>query len=69
MRGGSSWSVHSFGAAIDFLPDENQLKWGKDKASLARPEYEAFWEIWENEGWMSLGRRKNYDWMHVQATK
>jgi hypothetical protein len=67
MRGGSSWSIHSWGAAIDLDPDRNQLKWNKDKAYFAKPEYEPFWKIVEAEGWTSLGREKNYDWMHFQA--
>lgn len=67
MRGGSSWSIHSWGAAIDLDPDYNQLKWGRDRAEFARTEYEEFWNIVENEGWTSLGRKKNYDWMHFQA--
>ncbi len=66
MRGGSSWSIHSWGAAIDIDPDRNQLKWGKDKAFLARPEYEPFWKIIEGEGGISLGRLRNYDYMHYQ---
>ena len=67
MRGGSSWSIHSWGAAVDIDPDRNLLKWSSNKASLAKQEYESFWAIVENEGWVSLGREKNYDWMHFQA--
>jgi hypothetical protein len=67
MRGGSRWSMHSWGIAIDYDPDRNQLKWGRDKAAFAQPEYGAWWRFWEEEGWVSLGRSKNYDWMHVQA--
>lgn len=67
MRGGSSWSIHSWGCAVDLDPDRNQLKWGRDKAYFARPEYEPFWKIVEAEGWTSLGRAKNFDWMHAQA--
>jgi len=66
MRGGSDWSIHSWGAAIDLDPDRNQLKWGKDKAYFARPEYEPFWKIVEAEGAVSLGRVKKYDFMHWQ---
>ncbi|MDU0459372.1 MAG: M15 family metallopeptidase [Geobacteraceae bacterium] len=69
MRGGSNWSTHSWGIAIDYDPDNNQLKWGRDKAAFARQEYEAWWRFWEEEGWSSLGRTRNYDWMHVQAAK
>lgn len=66
MRGGSAWSIHSWGAAVDIDPDRNQLKWGKDKAFLARPDYEPFWKIVESEGGVSLGRLRNYDYMHWQ---
>jgi hypothetical protein len=69
MRGGSKQSMHSWGIAIDYDPDRNQLKWGRDRAVFAQPEYEAWWRFWEEEGWVSLGRVRNYDWMHVQATK
>lgn len=67
MRGGSRWSMHSWGIAIDFDPARNQLSWGKDRASLAAPVYDTFWRLWEEEGWLSLGRTRNMDWMHVQA--
>lgn len=69
MRGGSNWSMHAFGAAIDFDPVRNQLKWGKDKARLALPDCEKFWRIWDDEGWVSLGRAANRDFMHVQAVR
>lgn len=66
MRGGSSWSVHSWGAAVDLDPARNQLKWGSDQAIFARPAYDRWWGIVEAHGAFSLGRRKNYDWMHFQ---
>ncbi len=69
MRGGSAMSMHSWGIAIDFDPARNQLKWGRDRARLARPDGETFWRIWEDEGFVSLGRLKNFDWMHVQAAR
>lgn len=68
-RGGSSWSTHAWGIALDFDPDHNQLKWGRDKAEFAKPQYDAWWRFWEEEGWTGLGRTKNYDWMHIQAAK
>jgi hypothetical protein len=67
MRGGSAWSIHSWGAAVDLDPARNLLKWGRDKAVFAKKEYEPFWKIVEKEGWVSLGRARNYDWMHFQA--
>ncbi len=69
IRGGKSWSMHSWGIAIDFDPANNQLRWGRDRARFAKPEYEAFWAAWEEEGWVSLGRTRNFDWMHVQAAR
>jgi hypothetical protein len=69
MRGSSRMSTHAWAIAIDWDPDNNQLQWGRDRATLARPEYRDWWEIWEREGWLSLGRVKNYDWMHIQAAK
>jgi hypothetical protein len=69
MRGGSAWSMHSWGIAVDLDPERNQLKWGRDRAVFARPEYEPFWQIVESEGLVSLGRVKNFDWMHFQAAR
>ena len=66
MRGGSAYSIHSWGAAIDLDPDRNQLKWGKDRAAFAKKEYNEFWKIVETEGGTSLGRARNFDWMHFQ---
>ena len=67
IRGGSTWSTHSWGISLDYYPPENQLRWGDDKALFAKTEYLAWWECWEAEGWVSLGRELNFDWMHVQA--
>lgn len=69
MRGGTAWSIHSWGAAVDLDPSNNQLRWGKDKATFARKDYDPFWKFVEEEGWISLGREKNYDWMHFQAAR
>lgn len=69
MRGGSRWSTHAWGIAIDFDPIRNQLRWGRDRAYFDAPECEQFWKFWEEEGWLSLGRAKNFDWMHCQAAR
>lgn len=68
MRGGTALSMHAWGIALDFDPSRNKLEWGRDRAAFARPEYDEWWRAWEEEGWTSLGRRRNFDWMHVQAT-
>jgi len=66
-RGGTTYSLHSWGIAVDYDPNHNQLKWGRDRAVFAKPEYDTWWRLWEEEGWLSLGRSRNFDWMHVQA--
>lgn len=69
MRGSEQWSMHSWGVAIDWDPDRNQLKWGRDRAAFAQSDYLDWWRFWEEEGWLSLGRSRNFDWMHVQAAR
>ncbi|WP_154857923.1 M15 family metallopeptidase [Cyclobacterium xiamenense] len=69
MRGGTLWSTHAWGVALDFDPDRNALRWGRDRAAFAHPVYDEWWRCWEEEGWVSLGRRRNFDWMHVQAAE
>lgn len=68
-RGGSSWSMHSWGIAVDIDPLRNQLRWGADKARLARPEYEGFWSIVESRGAVSYGHERNRDWQHFQFAR
>lgn len=67
MRGGKSYSMHSWGIAIDFDSARNQLSWARPQARLSHADAEPFWEMWESEGWVSLGRERDFDWMHVQA--
>lgn len=66
VRGGTNLSTHAWGIAYDVDPERNQLRWGKDRALLAGPDYLAFWAIVEAQGALSLGRARNYDWMHFQ---
>lgn len=69
MRGGSSYSMHSWGIAVDLDPTRNQLRWKSNRASFARPDYEEFWQIVEANGAVSLGRERNFDWMHFQFAR
>lgn len=67
VRGGSIWSTHAWACAIDLDPERNRLRWGAEKSVFSRDEYKPFWQLWEAAGWVSLGRERNYDWMHIQA--
>lgn len=68
-KGGSTLSLHAWGIAIDWDPESNQFRWGANKARLDNHEYVKFMDLWEEEGWLSLGRARNYDWMHIQAAR
>ncbi|QPM88963.1 M15 family peptidase [Pseudooceanicola algae] len=67
MRGADRASLHSWGIAFDFDPARNRLRDNLFEARLGQPDAIPFWEAWEAEGWCSLGRVRNYDFMHVQA--
>lgn len=65
-RGGTSWSLHAWGAAIDLDADENTFRdaW-PIKADMPIEIMEAF----AREGWISAGAFWGYDAMHFQATR
>lgn len=69
ITGGTRLSTHAWGIAIDWWAARNSFRADHTTAALAGDEYIPFWEIWESEGWISLGRLRNFDWMHVQAAR
>lgn len=69
MRGGSAWSTHAWGIAIDWDADRNPLRTPFSRSQMGKPDYRVFLDLWEAEGWVSLGRARNFDAMHVQAAR
>ncbi len=64
-RGGRSWSLHAWGAAIDLDADDNTFRdsWPM-RADMPLEIMEAF----AREGWKSAGAFWGYDAMHFEAT-
>lgn len=65
-RGGSSYSLHAYGAAIDLDADDNTFKqtW-PEQADMPLEIIEEF----AKEGWISAAAFWGYDAMHFQATR
>ncbi len=69
MRNGAQLSTHAYAAAWDWDPVRNGLRATARTAQFAKPEYAAFIDAHEAQGWISLGRARNFDWMHFQAAR
>lgn len=67
--GSSSLSMHAWGVAVDIDAAHNEMDEGDNEAAFARAIYSPFLDFWEEEGWVNLGRARNYDWMHFQAAR
>lgn len=66
---GMSKSMHAWGIALDFDPERNAYSCRAPHAGLSRPDCVEWWRIWEAHGAVSLGRERDYDWMHVQFAR
>lgn len=64
VRGGSAWSIHAYGVAVDIDSERNGLHTPTASSPLARPEYADYWRIVEASGGLSFGKRHGRDWMH-----
>lgn len=65
-RGGSSYSLHAYGAAIDLDADDNSFKYAWPIASDMPLQ---IMEEFAREGWIAAGAFWGYDSMHFQATR
>jgi len=69
MRGGSDYSRHSWGIAIDLDPERNQLKTPYLKSNFSKKEYSELHRIFEKNGFVNLGKEKGYDAMHWEKSE
>jgi hypothetical protein len=66
MRGGSDYSRHSWGIAIDLDPARNGLKTSWSRSQFSKPEYKKMMDIFYQHGFINLGKEKHYDSMHFE---
>lgn len=67
ITGGSRWSTHAYGCAIDLDPEHNAMNMHAPKARFSGEEYDYLWLVCDELGLQSLGKAKDFDWMHIQA--
>jgi hypothetical protein len=67
--GSSSLSMHAWGVAIDIDAAHNDLNESSSEAAFAKAVYAPYIDFYEDEGAVSLGRARNYDWMHFQFAR
>lgn len=69
ITGGSGWSMHSWGIAVDIDAANNEFRdtWASGK--MDGPEYKPYIDLWYAEGAINLGKERNYDPMHFQFAR
>ena len=66
IRGGSAFSSHSYGTAIDLNAGDNRMRSDHTKARFASMEYLDFFKAFYAAGFQSLGIKSDFDWMHLE---
>ena len=69
MRGGSSWSMHAYGCAIDFYAEPNGLRTACPQALFCGAAYQPFLDIMEAHEWLPAIRLWGKDAMHFQRAR
>jgi hypothetical protein len=69
MRGGTKFSMHAYGCAIDFYAEPNGLRMQCPQALFCGPEYQDFLDIMESNEWLPAIRLWGKDAMHFQRAR
>ena len=69
MRGGSKWSMHAYGCAIDFYAEPNGLRTQCPQALFCGADYKDFLDIMEAHEWLPAIRLWGKDAMHFQRAR
>lgn len=69
VRGGTTWSKHAFGIAMDFYATANGLMTPWRDGAFSAPVYEPMVAAFEGQGFASLGKIMGRDGMHFEMAK
>lgn len=69
IRGGTAWSMHAYGCAIDIHPANNGLRTRCPQALFCKPEYTDFLDIMQRHEWLPAIRLWGADAMHFQRAR
>jgi len=69
MRGGTAWSMHAYGCAIDFYAAPNGLRTKCPDALFCGDAYKPFLDIMQSHEWLPAIRLWGKDAMHFQRAR